>query len=77
MMSRPAISKHVKILAECGLIEIKQLGRERYCFPQLAALDQVDTWIEQYRIFRTNKLDNLEMHLENQKINIKNKKDGK
>jgi len=49
VMSRAAISKHVKILAECGLIEIKQLGRERYCFPQLAALDQVNTWIDQYR----------------------------
>jgi DNA-binding transcriptional ArsR family regulator len=30
-VSRPAISKHIKILTECGLIEIKQQGRERYC----------------------------------------------
>ena len=30
-VSRPAISKHIKILAECGLIIIVQQGRERYC----------------------------------------------
>ncbi|MEO7983465.1 MAG: metalloregulator ArsR/SmtB family transcription factor, partial [Bacteroidota bacterium] len=30
-ISRPAISKHIKILTECGLIVIKQKGRERYC----------------------------------------------
>ena len=30
-ISRPAISKHIKILTECGLIAIRQEGRERYC----------------------------------------------
>ena len=30
-VSRPAISKHIKILTECGLINIKQIGRESYC----------------------------------------------
>ena len=70
-MSRPAISKHIKILCECGLIEIKQLGRERFCVPQLAALNEVQTWVEQYKMFWTNKLDALEIHLEGQKNNIK------
>jgi DNA-binding transcriptional ArsR family regulator len=33
-ISRPAISKHIKILTECGLITIEQKGRERFCILQ-------------------------------------------
>lgn len=59
-ISRPAISKHIKILTECGLIVIKQQGRERYCEANLRSLSQVSNWIEQYRVFWTSKLDALE-----------------
>lgn len=44
-MSRPAISQHIKILAECGLITMKQQGRERYCEVQLQQLTEVADWI--------------------------------
>ena len=37
-ISRPAISKHIKILTECGLLAVKRKGRERYCEPQLHKL---------------------------------------
>ena len=40
-ISRPAISKHIKILTECGLIAIRQEGRERYCDAQLNKLKEV------------------------------------
>jgi len=59
-ISRPAISKHIKILAECGLIIIRQQGRERYCEAHLQKLNEVSKWIEQYKIFWTSKLDALE-----------------
>lgn len=59
-ISRPAISKHIKILTECGLIIMKQQGRERYCEANLEPLAQVSGWVEQYRIFWTQKLDALE-----------------
>ena len=62
-VSRPAISKHIKILSECGLIRIKQQGRERYCEAQLHKLNEVSEWIEQYRLFWTKKLDALENYL--------------
>ena len=62
-ISRPAISKHVKILAECGLIEVKQEGRERYCEAKLEKLNEVSEWVEQYRQFWENKLDALENYL--------------
>ena len=58
-ISRPAVSKHIKILTECGLLVIKQQGRERYCYANLKQLKQVTDWAEQYRQFWTQKLDAL------------------
>ncbi|RYD58583.1 MAG: ArsR family transcriptional regulator [Sphingobacteriales bacterium] len=63
-ISRPAISKHIKILTECGLIVIRQEGRERYCEAQLKKLSEVSEWVEQYRNFWNHKLDSLERFLE-------------
>lgn len=62
-ISRPAISKHIKILTECGLIIVRQEGRERYCEANLQSLGEVSDWVEQYRTFWTAKLDALEKFL--------------
>lgn len=62
-ISRPAISKHIKILTECGLITIRQQGRERYCEPKLEKLAEVSAFVEQYRKFWTTKLDALDKFL--------------
>jgi DNA-binding transcriptional ArsR family regulator len=58
-----AISLHIKILEECGLIEIKQQGRERLCEAQLDKLSEVSVWIDQYREYFESKLDSLETYL--------------
>lgn len=58
-ISRPAISKHIKILTECGLILIRQQGRERFCEARLQKLNEVSQWVEQYRVFWNSKLDAL------------------
>ncbi len=63
-ISRPAISKHIKILNECGLIEITDKGRERYCEAKLEKLNEVSVWIEQYKQFWESKFDALETYLE-------------
>ena len=63
-ISRPAISKHVKILTECGLIMIKQQGRERYCSADFKKLSDVSEWVNQYREFWSSKLDALGRFLE-------------
>jgi DNA-binding transcriptional ArsR family regulator len=63
-VSRPAISKHIKILTECGLIVIKQQGRERYCEARLGKLGEVSDWVEQYKQFWNAKLDALESYLD-------------
>ena len=59
-ISRPAVSRHVKILAECGLIEIRKQGRERYCEVQPEKLDEVSEWIEQYRQTWEQRFDRLD-----------------
>jgi DNA-binding transcriptional ArsR family regulator len=61
--SRPAISKHIKILVECGLVAIRQEGRERYCEAKLDKLKEVATWAEQYSQFWDEKLANLQSFL--------------
>ena len=63
-VTRQAVSLHVKILNECGLISIKQRGRERYCEAKLDGLSEVSVWIEQYRKSWENKLDSLELYLD-------------
>src|ERR1700710_513475 len=59
-VSRPAISQHIKILTECGLIVIKKQGRERYCEAKLQQLDEVSAWAEQYRRLWADKFDVLD-----------------
>ena len=78
-VSRPAISKHIKILTECGLIVINQQGRDRYCEAKLEKLNEVSTWVEQYREFWNTKLDAFELYigsLQNNKLKSKQKKHG-
>ena len=63
-VSRQAVSLHVKILNECGLVFITQQGRERFCEVKLDGLNEVSTWIQQYRMHFENKLDALEIYLD-------------
>jgi DNA-binding transcriptional ArsR family regulator len=73
-MSRPAISKHIKILTECGLIVIKQQGRERFCEANLKPLVEVSSWVDQYKEFWTARLDALEDYLKKESLTKKKKK---
>jgi DNA-binding transcriptional ArsR family regulator len=62
-ISRPAISKHVKILREAGLITVEQRGRERFCEAKLEPLAEVSEWVEQYRKIWEERFDRLEAYL--------------
>jgi len=62
-ISRPAISKQVKILAESNLLLVQQKGRERRCTLELGGLQEVYQWIQQYESFWLKKLDNLDDYL--------------
>ncbi len=63
-ISRPAVSRHIKILAECGLVVIHQKGRERYCEVRLDRLSQVSDWIEKYRSVWEQRFDRLDEYLD-------------
>jgi len=62
-ISRPAISKHLKILQECGVVAIRKEGRLRYCDIQPGQLSEVLDWIEQYRDLWEARLDSFETYL--------------
>jgi DNA-binding transcriptional ArsR family regulator len=70
-ISRPAISKHIKILDECGLISILQKGRERYCQINPQSLIPAFMWIDQYKKLWEERIDSFEDYLNKLKLNQK------
>ncbi|MFB0496847.1 DNA-binding transcriptional regulator, ArsR family [Mucilaginibacter sp. NFR10] len=72
-VTRQAISLHIQILADCGLINVKQQGRDRVCEARLDQLGEISVWVDQYRQHWENKLDNLEKYV----VNLKNERNGK
>lgn len=55
-MTRPAISQHLRILREAGLVTERKRGRERYYRLRAAPLREVSTWIQQYEGFWQERL---------------------
>jgi len=47
--SRQAVSKHLRILTECELVQQEQRGREIYYSLEIDKMKEIDTWLEQYR----------------------------
>lgn len=69
--SRPAVSKHLRILTECELLSQEQKGREIYYSLQSEKLKEVDEWLAQYRRLwetRFNQLDDLLATMKKQKV---------
>ena len=68
--SRQAVSKHLRILAECELVQQEQRGREIYYTLEIAKMKEIDQWLEQYRQIwetRFEQLDTLLAELKQQK----------
>lgn len=68
-ISRPAVSKHIKILMQSGLVLVTKKGRDRYCRANLAKLREVNEWVLKYKEFWNEKLDALGDFLENETNN--------
>ena len=69
-MTRQAVSKHIKILNECELLEQEKVGREIYYQLKVDKMKEIDQWLEQFRKVwetRFDQLDNLLAILKNQK----------
>jgi DNA-binding transcriptional ArsR family regulator len=61
--TRQAVSKHLKILSECDLVQTKQQGREIYYQLQVKKMKEVDQWLDQFRKIWEDRFDNLDNYL--------------
>jgi DNA-binding transcriptional ArsR family regulator len=68
VVSRQAISLHLKILAECGLVDFRQSGRERLCEAKLDKLAEVHEWVQHYHQLWTTRLSSLKSFLEQEEL---------
>jgi len=59
-MSRPAVSKHIKMLYEAGFISITGIGRHRHCILKQDGFNEVQEFIDYFDKFWTSKLQRLE-----------------
>src|SRR5580698_568425 len=64
-MSRPAVSKHVKIMYNAGFISITDIGRERHCTLKQDGFNELQDFINYFDKFWTGKLKKLETILNN------------
>jgi DNA-binding transcriptional ArsR family regulator len=58
-ISRPGVSKHLRVLREEGIVRAREAGTRRLYSLEPRALDEVDDWVERCRSFWTNRLDAL------------------
>lgn len=68
-MSRPAVSKHIKILQSAGFISIRDIGRERYCTLKKDGFEELQDWISYFDKFWLTKLKKLENLLNEKSTN--------
>ena len=62
-LSQPAVSKHLRVLREAGLVSARVDAQRRHYRLNAAPLLEIDRWIAPYRALWTQKLDALEVHL--------------
>jgi DNA-binding transcriptional ArsR family regulator len=63
-LSQPGVSKHLKVLREAGLVTVRADGKRRLYALRAEPLAEVDAWLARYRAFWSERLDDLERHLE-------------
>jgi DNA-binding transcriptional ArsR family regulator len=63
-VSQPAVSKHLRVLRDAGLVEVRSDAQRRLYRVRAEPLRAVDEWLEPYRELWTSRLDDLERHLD-------------
>ena len=66
-ISQPAVSKHLRILKDAGLVDMRVHAQQRIYTLQPKGLAELDAWIAKYKVFWSDKLDSLERHLDKNK----------
>ena len=63
-ISRPAVSRHLRVLRDCGLVRSETVAQHRVYHAEAAPLRETDDWVSRYRAFWMEKLDALDTHLQ-------------
>ena len=63
-LSQPAVSKHLRVLRDAGLVDVRPDAQRRLYRLRPGPLTEVDEWLEPYRRLWNRSLDRLERHLE-------------
>ncbi|HWM05997.1 MAG TPA: metalloregulator ArsR/SmtB family transcription factor [Actinophytocola sp.] len=63
-LAQPTVSKHLKLLREAGLVQVRQQAQRRLYRLRADPLAEVDTWLAPYRTHWRTRLDALERHLD-------------
>jgi DNA-binding transcriptional ArsR family regulator len=63
-LSQPAVSKHLRVLRDAGLVEVRPDAQRRLYRLRPEPLTEIDRWLDPYRRLWTRSLDKLEQHLE-------------
>lgn len=66
-ISRQAVTKHIRILEEAGLVDLVAKGRERHCYADPKPLKEIKDWVAYYEQFWENKLQALGRYLDEEK----------
>jgi DNA-binding transcriptional ArsR family regulator len=66
-MSQPAVSRHLRVLSDAGLVRARRDGRQRFYRLHAASLKEAFDWLERYARFWNQKLDALGTYLDNDK----------
>ena len=61
-MSQTAVSKHVRVLSNAGLLTVEKRGRTRHCRLNAEPMKQATDWLADYQAFWTLQFDNLAQH---------------
>jgi len=63
-LSQPAVSKHLRVLRESGLVDVRVDAQRRLYRVRPEPLREIDAWLEPYRQMWSSRLDELERHLD-------------
>lgn len=63
-LSQPAVSKHLRVLLDSGLVEVRSDAQRRLYRVRTEPLRSIDEWLEPYRRLWSGRLDQLERHLD-------------
>jgi DNA-binding transcriptional ArsR family regulator len=66
-LTQPGTSKHLRVLREVGLLEMRPVGQRRIYALRAQPLAELDVWLEPYRQLWSERLDALELHLDGQR----------